>query len=82
MGIEIIGEDVTNKGRIDLTIKMADAIYILEFKVDGTKGDALSQVKNKKYHEKYLSQNKDIFLIGIEFDTTDKNICNFEWEKL
>ena len=81
LGIEIIGEDVTNKGRIDLTIKMADAIYILEFKVDGTQGDALSQVKNKKYHEKYLSQNKDIFLIGIEFNTTDKNICNFEWEK-
>lgn len=33
LGLDIIGEDVTNKGRIDLTLKMDHAIFILEFKV-------------------------------------------------
>ncbi|MBD3842686.1 MAG: PD-(D/E)XK nuclease domain-containing protein, partial [Campylobacterales bacterium] len=82
LGLDIIGEDVTNKGRIDLTIKMDHAIFILEFKVDGKSGEALAQIKEKKYHEKYLSENKDIYLMGIEFSKEDKNISSFEWQKL
>ena len=80
LGFHIIGEDVTNKGRIDLTIIMDNAIYIIEFKVEN-KQNALQQIKEKKYYEKYLNYNKDIYLIGIDFDTKDKNISNFEWEK-
>ena len=34
LGVEAIGEDVTNKGRIDLTLKMPNAIFIFEFKTD------------------------------------------------
>ncbi len=80
LGLNIIGEDVTNKGRIDLTIKMQDVIYILEFKVDGKKSEALNQIKDKKYHEKYLDEKKDIYLVGIEFDSKQKNISNLQWE--
>lgn len=80
LGFHIIGEDVTNKGRIDLTIKMDNTIYIIEFKVD-TKENALKQIKEKKYYEKYLNDNKNIYLIGIGFNTDDKNISEFEWEK-
>ena len=80
LGFHIIGEDVTNKGRIDLTIIMDNAIYIIEFKVD-SKQNALQQIKEKKYYEKYLNHNKDIYLVGIDFDTNDKNINGFEWEK-
>ncbi|MBD3840166.1 MAG: AAA family ATPase, partial [Epsilonproteobacteria bacterium] len=31
LGLDIIGEDVTNLGRIDLTVKIENKIYILEF---------------------------------------------------
>ena len=78
LGLEIIGEDVTNKGRIDLTLFIKDNIYIIEFKM-GEK-DALQQIKTKNYHQKYLSLNKNIYLIGINFDENEKNISNFEWE--
>jgi Holliday junction resolvase-like predicted endonuclease len=80
LGLEIIGEDVTNLGRIDLTIKIKELIYIIEFKVGSE--DALKQIKEKKYHEKYLQEQKDIYLIGINFDKDDKNISKFQWEKL
>lgn len=82
LGIDIIGEDVTNKGRIDLTVKLENFIYIIEFKVDNTNTDALTQIKEKNYHQKYLSSNKEIFLVGIKFDKEQKNICSFEWEKV
>ena len=88
LGLEIIGEDVTNLGRIDLTIKINDIIYILEFKVGSN--DALTQIKEKNYHQKYLSdvipqergQQKDIYLVGINFDKEEKNISTFAWEKI
>ncbi|MEO1953700.1 MAG: PD-(D/E)XK nuclease domain-containing protein, partial [Campylobacterales bacterium] len=80
MGIDIVAEDITNKGRIDLTIKMPKAIYICEFKVDGS--DALKQIKDKKYYEKYLDEKKEIYLVGIEFDTKERNIIKFEYESI
>ena len=79
-GLEIIPEDVTNRGRIDLTLKIANNIYILEFKV--TNEDPLKQIKEKKYYEKYLNEKKNIYLIGINFDEEKRNIAKFEWEEL
>jgi len=80
LGLDIIGEDVTNQGRIDLTIKINNILYIIEFKVG--EADALEQIKAKKYYEKYQTLYKDIYLIGINFDEDTKNISKFEWEKL
>jgi len=80
LGIEIIGEDVTNKGRIDLTVFVEDIIYIIEFKVG--KEDALQQIKDKAYAQKYLYHQKEIYLVGINFDEDEKNIIKFEWEKM
>ena len=81
LGLDITAEDVTNRGRIDLTVKINDNIYILEFKVDG-EGKALEQIKEKHYHQKYLGQQKNIFLIGIDFSSEDKNVAGFEWERM
>jgi hypothetical protein len=80
LGIKLIGEDVTNKGRIDLTIELDNAIFVMEFKV-GSKG-ALEQIEQMGYHEKYLDQNKPIYLVGIEFDAKEKNIACLMHKKL
>jgi hypothetical protein len=80
LGVDIIAEDPTNKGRIDITIILENSIYIIEFKTDGK--EALKQIKEKKYYEKYLDSNKKIYLVGIEFDIENRNIDNFEWEEL
>lgn len=81
LGLDITAEDVTSNGRIDLTIKLGDNIFILEFKVDG-KEKALEQIKQKNYQQKYLNKGKAIFLIGIDFNSEEKNISGFEWEQV
>jgi len=80
LGIELIAEDVTNRGRIDLTLKLNAQTYILEFKV-GDK-DALTQITARNYHQKYLSDARELYLIGINFDETAKNINSFSWQKI
>ena len=80
LGVSLIGEDTTNRGRIDLTLNMEQKIYIIEFKVGS--GDALQQIKEKKYFEKYRQQGKDIYLVGINFDKEKRNVSEFTWEIL
>ncbi|RKX88086.1 MAG: hypothetical protein DRP58_01375, partial [Spirochaetes bacterium] len=81
LGFDTVAEDVSNKGRIDLTLKTRNSIYIFEFKVD-KKEEPIKQIKERKYYEKYQSENTEIFMVGINFDTGLKNISNFKWEKV
>ena len=84
LGIDIVGEDVTNQGRIDLTLFIDDKIYIFEFKVveESATNEALKQIKQKKYYEKYLTRGAHIYLVGIEFSKKEKNIVGFDWERV
>ena len=81
-GLNVIAEDNTNKGQIDLSVFNQDSVYIIEFKVVEDKEEyiALKQIKDKRYYEKY--KDKEVYLIGIEFSKENKNIVSFEWEKV
>ena len=81
-GLEVKAEDITNKGRIDLTVFIEERAYMIEFKVveEKMEGKALQQIKEKRYFEKYINQYKDIYLVGIEFSKAERNIVGFEVE--
>jgi len=81
LGYDTVAEDVTNRGRIDLTLKTKTSIFIFEFKVDSTE-DAIKQIRERKYYEKYLGDNKNIYIVGINFSSELKNISEFKWEKI
>jgi len=83
LGLDVTPEDTTNHGRIDMTLKMENAIFIFEFKVVELvkeKNSALEQIKAKRYHEKYKTSG-EVYLVGVEFSKEDRNIVGFEWEK-
>ncbi len=82
LGLNMNLEDATNKGRIDFTIVMEKGIFIFEIEMKSNSENAIAQILKKKYHEKYLTEKKDIFLIGIEFGEKEKNISKFETEKV
>ena len=84
LGLEIIAEDTTNKGRIDLTLKFPynEKVYIFEFKVIEDIKDTkkpLDQIKDRGYVQKYTNV-KEKYIIGIEFSKKERNIVTFEWE--
>jgi hypothetical protein len=84
-GFNVIIEDNTSKGRIDLTILVNKSIvYIMEFKVienSKEKGKAIKQILQKEYYKKYLNYDK-VYILGIELDKTKKQIVNFEYQKI
>ncbi len=81
LGFYIESEVLTNLGRIDSVIKTKDYIYIIEYKKGASK-TALQQIKDKKYHEKYIIENKPIYLIGIGFNLSKRTISKMAIEKL
>ena len=79
IGLKVEAEVKTNKGRIDGVIIDKD-VYIFEFKFNGDKNKALSQIKEKKYFEKYQGMGKEIYLFGVDF--TDRNVGEWVVEKM
>ncbi len=84
-GLNVITEDNTDKGRIDLTILVNRRIvYIMEFKViqdEEEKGKAIKQIEEKEYYKKYLNYNK-IYIVGIEINKNKKQIVYFEYKQI
>ena len=79
MGLRVIAEDVTNLGRIDLSIQVADNTYVIEFKVVKRKSkanSALQQIIRQGYAAKYSGS---VYQIGIEFLESKRNIVDFAW---
>ena len=82
LGLDIILEDATNQGRIDMSVKCNKHIYLFEFKVVEItpKGRALQQLKDRAYADKYRARGETIHLIGIEFSRVERNVVGFEVE--
>ena len=79
-GSQIACEVQTNKGYIDAVAETDKHIYIMEFKV-GKAAQAMQQIKDKRYHEKYLNRGKEITLLGVGFDPETRNIGDWKEEK-
>jgi len=77
LGITVNVEVMTNIGRIDCVIETPTHIYIFEFKMHKSPQEALHQIEEKGYHQKYLILKKSITLIGIKFDNKKRNLD--EW---
>ena len=82
LGLNITLEDSSNLGRIDMTLIFNQQVYIFEFKVIELTptGAALQQIKDRRYADKYRALNQLIYLVGVEFNKSDRNIVGFEWE--
>ncbi|PID45266.1 MAG: hypothetical protein CSB47_09255 [Proteobacteria bacterium] len=83
LGLDVTVEDCTNMGRLDMTLKFNQRVYLFEFKVVEmvTEGKALQQLIDKDYAEKYRYLSQPIYLVGIEFSKKGRNIVGFDLQE-
>ena len=57
LGLDIIPEDVSHQGKLDIAVQFNGQVYLFEFKVveDEAEGRALRQIREKGYADKYRS---------------------------
>jgi hypothetical protein len=64
-------------GRADAIVETKDAVYVFEFKLNGTAEEALKQIDEKDYALPYEAGGRKIVKIGAEFDKDTRNISRW-----
>ena len=80
LGLDIVVEDSGSRGRLDMTVRFNDNVYLFEFKVVelAAQGGAMAQLQAKGYADKYRALDQPIHLIAVEFSKEARNIVAFE----
>ncbi len=79
LGVRITSEVHTKNGRADMVIHLNDNIYCLEFKLDKSAEEAINQINERGYLEKFADSNKTLHKIGINFSSKDKKVEEIIW---
>ena len=80
LGYEIVVEESSSHGRLDMAVRAGGQVYLFEFKVVelAPAGSALKQLQERDYAAKYRGGGEPIHLIGVEFSRDTRNVTAFE----
>ena len=81
-GADVVAEDLSSKGRADLTLKMPKGIYVIELKYDATPDAALRQIDERGYARKYAMDGRPIIKVGLSFSPEERNITEWKSEEV
>ena len=76
---DILVEQRTAKGRIDITMETADTIYVIELKFNKSAEEALAQIEAKHYADAFKMSGKKMVKIGLNFSVKDE-VNSLEWK--
>ena len=68
-------------GRTDMIVYLPDTVYIFEFKVKSTADEALAQIENKRYADRFATDSRKVLKIGVNFDIEKWNIESWAEEE-
>ena len=76
---DILVEQHTAKGRIDITLETADTIYVMELKFNKSAEEALAQIETKHYADAFKMSGKMVVKIGLNFSVKEE-VNSLEWK--
>jgi len=81
-GVLVRTEVLTAHGRMDLAVEFKDKVYIVELKCNQAAEQAIQQIHQRRYYEKYLQSGRKICLLGINFDIRERGVKDWRFETL
>lgn len=82
-------EPSSARGRSDMVVKLADQIFVIEMKVIHKREssqkkiqEAMCQMIEKGYTERYQGNKQDVYMIGLVFDTEKRALTEMNVDKL
>ena len=74
IGVDLRVEDSSSRGRADMAVLHGGQVFVFEFKMadgeddrDAAAEQAIKQIREKGYAEKYKNRNEPVHLIGVAF---------------
>ena len=87
--VDLKVEESSSHGRSDMVLLHENQVFVLEFKMvkDGTETEegldsAITQIREKRYAEKYLDRGEPIHLIGMVFGKKERDLLAIRAEQL
>ena len=80
LGYDARTELLSSRGRLDMAVIFKDKVYVLEFKVGKNADDAILQIKQKGYADRFRAEGKRVILCDIGFDEKDKKVEELRFE--
>jgi len=77
MGLKVNSELRTSRGNIDMTVETDRYVYIFEFKVNRSPAEAIKQINEKGYADRYLADPREVVKVGVRFSTRTRNITRW-----
>jgi hypothetical protein len=77
LGMFVNSEVHSSQGRADAVVETLTDVYIFEFKFNKTAQEALKQIYENQYANKYQASDKVITGIGVNFNAAKRGID--EW---
>lgn len=65
------------RGRADAVVKTKDAVYVFEFKLNGSAEEALRQIDEKGYLIPYALDGKRLVKVGVNFSKETRNVDKY-----
>ncbi len=82
LGLSVNTEFRTSDGRIDILIRTDKYVYIIELKFDKSAEEALNQIKRKEYALPWLTDNREVIAIGINYSSSLRRIDSWKAETI
>ena len=77
MGFYTDVERNTSKGCIDVVVKTADYIYIIECKLDRSAEEAMAQIESRGYAAPFATDPRKLYRIGVNFSSQTRGVESY-----
>ena len=81
IGADVSAEQQTSDGRLDIAMRLPDIFFILEFKLDGDLGEAMSQMRSKGYADAFATDPRPVSLVAFNISRSSRTIDGFVIEQ-
>ena len=81
-GADVSAEDQTSDGRMDIALKLPDAIYIIELKYGKTADEATDQILTKDYAVRFASDPRPVWAVGLNISQDRRTIDSYKVVKV
>ncbi|MBO4906813.1 MAG: AAA family ATPase [Bacteroidaceae bacterium] len=81
-GADVSAEEQTSDGRMDIALKLQDAIYIIELKYNKTAEAATDQIITKNYAARFASDPRPVIAVGLNISQDRRTIDSYKVVKV
>lgn len=80
LGVYVDIEVRTPRGRVDMVLRTATTLYVVELKLNESADAAMQQIDLKKYPERFALCGLPVVKVGINFDSATRTLKDWKIE--